>query len=196
MRPLALTWPTNLVFLVLYVWVFLAEFRLVGRAGRSAAARGTQDAGSFRLIVWGNTVVMVVAVALAALVPAAAIVHRLAAYATGMASLLAGGLLRRHCFRMLGEHFTGAVDVRPGQPVIDRGAYRWIRHPSYLAGLLIFAGVGLALENWATVVAALAGALAIYAYRIRVEERALLATLGAPYAAYMRRTRRLVPFVY
>jgi len=31
------------------------------------------------------------------------------------------------------------------------------------------------------------------AYRIRVEERALLEALGEPYADYMRRTKRLVP---
>ena len=34
-----------------------------------------------------------------------------------------------------------------------------------------------------------------YAYRIRVEERTLLRTLGDPYRAYMRRTKRLIPFV-
>ncbi len=32
-------------------------------------------------------------------------------------------------------------------------------------------------------------------YRIAVEERVLQAQLGQPYRAYMRRTRRLIPFV-
>ena len=34
-----------------------------------------------------------------------------------------------------------------------------------------------------------------YAYRIQVEEAALIAALGEPYKDYMRRTQRLVPFV-
>jgi protein-S-isoprenylcysteine O-methyltransferase Ste14 len=37
---------------------------------------------------------------------------------------------------------------------------------------------------------------AAYAYRISVEEAALVAALGEPYKEYMRRTRRLVPFLF
>jgi len=36
---------------------------------------------------------------------------------------------------------------------------------------------------------------AAYYYRISVEERALLETLGEPYKQYMQRTWRLVPFL-
>ena len=32
-------------------------------------------------------------------------------------------------------------------------------------------------------------------YRIAVEERALVQTIGAPYSDYMKRTYRLIPFV-
>ena len=39
------------------------------------------------------------------------------------------------------------------------------------------------------------GSLA-YVYRIAVEERAPVATLGPAYAMYMTRTKRLVPFVF
>jgi protein-S-isoprenylcysteine O-methyltransferase Ste14 len=34
-----------------------------------------------------------------------------------------------------------------------------------------------------------------YAYRISIEERALVQTLGEPYTDYMKRTYRLIPFV-
>lgn len=34
-----------------------------------------------------------------------------------------------------------------------------------------------------------------YAYRITVEERALAADLGEAYRAYLRRTKRLIPFL-
>jgi len=39
-------------------------------------------------------------------------------------------------------------------------------------------------------------AIPAYLYRIRVEERTLIAELGEPYRAYTTRTRRLIPFVY
>jgi protein-S-isoprenylcysteine O-methyltransferase Ste14 len=32
--------------------------------------------------------------------------------------------------------------------------------------------------------------------RIRIEERALVEALGEQYRAYMRRTKRLIPFIY
>jgi protein-S-isoprenylcysteine O-methyltransferase Ste14 len=38
-------------------------------------------------------------------------------------------------------------------------------------------------------------AIAGYAYRIRVEERALATNLGPAYHDYMRRTKRLIPFL-
>jgi protein-S-isoprenylcysteine O-methyltransferase Ste14 len=36
----------------------------------------------------------------------------------------------------------------------------------------------------------------VYSRRISAEEKALLATLGEPYRAYMGRTKRFIPFVF
>jgi protein-S-isoprenylcysteine O-methyltransferase Ste14 len=57
-------------------------------------------------------------------------------------------------------------------------------------------GFGLALGNWAGLVAALSCLGVAYAYRIAVEESALTAALGDTYVQYMKRTWRLVPFVF
>src|SRR5829696_5289565 len=111
------------------------------------------------------------------------------------AALVAGSLLRRHCFRMLGESFTGAVQVRAEQTVVQRGAYRWVRHPSYTAGILMFSGIGLSLGNWLSLAVLAVIPAATYVYRVAVEERALAATVGEPYREYMRRTKRFVPYV-
>lgn len=92
-------------------------------------------------------------------------------------------------------HSCYAVQVHAGQEVVERGAYRWVRHPSYTAGILLFAGIGVALGNWASVAASLAIAVFGYLYRVAVEERALVATLGTVYEEYMKRTRRFIPFV-
>jgi protein-S-isoprenylcysteine O-methyltransferase Ste14 len=35
-----------------------------------------------------------------------------------------------------------------------------------------------------------------FAYRIKVEERALVDALGDRYVSYARRTKRLLPFIY
>src|SRR5262249_48956231 len=115
----------------------------------------------------------------------AIVTGRIPLYIAGVTSIVAGGWLRRHCFRMLGASFPYDVRVRDGQTVVERGAYRYVRHPSYSAGLLLFGGIGLALSNWLSLVAALVPLAVAYAYRISVEERALVMSLGPAYANYM-----------
>jgi protein-S-isoprenylcysteine O-methyltransferase Ste14 len=78
------------------------------------------------------------------------------------------------------------------QTVITTGPYALVRHPGYLAALLTFAGIPLALASWwALLPAALAGAVLIL--RTRWEDALLQAELQG-YADYATRTRyRLVP---
>lgn len=197
-RSLVFTLPHAVLFWAAYVWAFYPEQRIIRAASRSAAASGEQDAGSLRLIVLGGWVGILFAFVLAWRMPAASFGRAglIAGFVAGTALLVAGSLLRRHCFRVLGEWFTGAVTVRATQPVVDAGAYRWVRHPSYTAGAMMWIGIGLALGNWASVALLAAMSALTYGYRVRVEERALVATIGEPYRAYMARTRRFVPFVF
>jgi len=120
---------------------------------------------------------------------------RLPVYFAGVGCIVGAGLLRRHCFRMLGERFTYDVRVAAAQPVVEHGAYRYVRHPSYTAGLLLFGGIGLALGNWLSLAISVVIPVLAYSYRIAVEERALVETLGPAYANYMKRTKRLIPFL-
>jgi protein-S-isoprenylcysteine O-methyltransferase Ste14 len=97
---------------------------------------------------------------------------------------------------MLGRSFTGAVIVRTDQTVVQRGAYRYVRHPSYTAGMIMFLGIGLAIGNWISIAVLIAAVVIVYGYRVAVEERALVAVIGDPYRTYMTRTKRFVPFVF
>ncbi len=97
---------------------------------------------------------------------------------------------------MLGASFTGAVIVTPDQMVVDRGAYHYVRHPSYTAGAILFFGIALALGNWISMVVVMGAVAVVYAYRVGVEERALATTIGEPYRRYMSRTKRFVPFLF
>ena len=79
--------------------------------------------------------------------------------------------------------------------LIERGPYRWVRHPSYTAGMMVFLGVAIALDSWVSVAILLVVPALIYVRRARVEERAFLETIGEPYRTYMARTKRFIPFV-
>jgi len=192
MTPLVNVWPYAAVFWLVFLWAYWPEFGVIAR---SRAIVGPQDAGSRRVITMGSGAGTFAAFALASGFPAAALPARHAAFWAGVLTVVAASLLRRHCFRMLGTSFTGAVVVTPRQAVVERGAYRWVRHPSYTAGALLFTGIGLALGNWASLLTLVVSVIVVYGYRVTVEERALVATLGDTYREYMRRTKRFIPFV-
>jgi protein-S-isoprenylcysteine O-methyltransferase Ste14 len=114
----------------------------------------------------------------------------------GIAVWLAGSLFRFYSMRVLGRFFTYDVAVSTGQRVIEQGPYRWLRHPSYLGSLVAELGFGMTMTNWLAILLPAICLAAAYAYRIPIEERALLQGLGATYREYMGRTWRLIPFVY
>ncbi len=194
MRPLVLVWPYALVFWTVFVCAFFPEARVISRRiDRSSTA---QDAGSKLLILMGQGIGTAIAFNVPFVWPSALLPRPIACFWIGITAMISGSLLRRHCRRMLGANFTGAVIVRDGQAVVERGAYRVVRHPSYSAGVLMFFGIGLATGNWISTVVIVGACAATYAYRVRVEEAALLATVGDRYAAYMRRTKRFVPRLF
>ena len=121
--------------------------------------------------------------------------QRPAFFWAGIILILTGVCVRWYAIRVLGASFTRDVAVRADQVVVDRGPYRLIRHPSYSGTLLTLLGVGLTTLNWASLVLLLGCGLAGLLYRVRVEEHVLLDYLGAPYAAYMRRTHRFIPYL-
>jgi protein-S-isoprenylcysteine O-methyltransferase Ste14 len=117
-------------------------------------------------------------------------------FVLGLVLMAAGLCLRQWAITVLGRFFTVDVRVQSDQTVVDRGPYRWVRHPSYSGLIIFFVGVGLALSNWASlIVLALVPTVGLLA-RIHSEERALLAGLGEEYRRYAATRRRLFPGVW
>ena len=195
MRPLAYSFPYALVFWIVFLWAFVREASIIGRARKGAARDGApDDKGSLRVVMLTQGLGFLAAFSLA-WAHWGRLADPRAAFWIGMLTVLAGTVLRRLCFRALGASFTGEVRVRPEQQVVSDGPYRWVRHPAYTAGVLMIVGVAIALGSWIGALIALLCTTAGYAYRVNVEERALLATLGEPYRAYRARTKRFIPFV-
>jgi protein-S-isoprenylcysteine O-methyltransferase Ste14 len=192
--PLPFLWPALVPFWIAFSWALAGELPFLRR---DRATRPTSvDRGSKLAILIAGGIGVFSAFVVARAVPRFSVATgRVAVYIAGISCIAAGGWLRRHCFRMLGASFTFDVRVEEDQAIVDRGAYRFVRHPSYSAGMLLFGGIGLALTNWLSLVVAVVPPAVAYAYRISVEEHALVDALGPAYARYMKRTKRLVPFV-
>jgi protein-S-isoprenylcysteine O-methyltransferase len=114
----------------------------------------------------------------------------------GVALAVAGITVRQWSVATLGSFFTTSVEVQADHRIIDSGPYAVVRHPSYAGGLLTVIGLSLALGSWLSCLVAAACALAGFARRISVEERALAAHLGSEWTVFARTRKRLIPLLW
>jgi protein-S-isoprenylcysteine O-methyltransferase len=183
--------PGRLLNIVCAVWGCSELVVMVLKRGRGNASR--RDRGSIA-VLWGSiTIASFAGSFVKGYSPT-----RIGAGSLwiGLAFVVIGIIVRGIAIATLWRYFTYAVSIREGHELVDRGLYRFIRHPSYTGILLAFIGLGFARGNWLNVVIIAAGALAGFSYRIAVEERALTDHFGDRYRDYMRRTKRLIPGIY
>ena len=108
----------------------------------------------------------------------------------GFSGLLLGWL----SFRALGRNFRIFAAPRRSGTLVTTGVYSKVRHPMYVAAILIFAGYWLFFGSILSVPLWLAFSILYVVKSIR-EER-LLANHYPQYEDYMRRTWRFIPYVW
>jgi protein-S-isoprenylcysteine O-methyltransferase len=184
-----------LVFWVTFALWSAAELALSARR-RSGSSSQSHDRGSFRLLFLLITIAFSLDFASALSLPSLRIESAAEPlFAVGICCAVAGTALRWWAILTLGRYFTVDVATQAAQPVIESGPYRYVRHPSYTGELLALFGFGVALGNWAGLLAMILLPAGPFAYRIAVEETALRSQLGQPYEKYMSRTWRLIPYL-
>ncbi len=174
----ALQWAGVLlvcVFYLLIIWCYLRRGRAVATSGsvsgHAAAVAGTLAPFAFPALPAG---------------PASA-GRQLAANLL----LVAGTAWSVWALRSLGRSLSVIAQARE---VVERGPYRWIRHPLYTGELV--SGLGLAVATGTAAGAAIWLAMCgLQAYRALREEQVLAAALPA-YHAYRGRTAALLPGVF
>jgi len=166
-------------------------------AKTSRKAELTQDGGSLAILLGLQWTGLALNFLLAWLLPGAAIRwQRTGLFFMGLLAILLGVGLRWYAIGVLGRYFTRDVVVSSDQLVIRHGPYQRIRHPAYSGTLLTMLGVGLAVTNWASLIALLVCVFVGHIQRVNIEEKALTRTIGQPYIEYMRHTKRFIPWVY
>lgn len=85
-------------------------------------------------------------------------------------------------------------DVRPNAQLVQRGPYRFIRHPMYSALLLTTLALVLDSVSWLRLSVWLV-LLVDLLVKLHYEER-LLAAHYSGYATYQQQTKRLLPLIY
>src|SRR4051812_5723964 len=177
--------------------VYLISELLLTATRRSRSRTGTKQDRSTLRVVW---LVIMVSVAAGIYVarhwPAAALPHARSLAFAGVVLFVAGLLLRWWAIITLGRFFTVDVTIEKDHELVERGPFRIVRHPSYTGVLLAFMGLALSLRNSVALLVILLPIGAAFIHRMNVEEDALSRTLGGRYTEYMKRTKRLVPFIY
>ena len=109
--------------------------------------------------------------------------------------LLAGlGLLLLWCGHCaLGKNFRPTLETSPDQELVTTGPYRYIRHPLYLAFLLMLTSTGLISSNWFVGGVGVLLIASITVVRIPAEELLLEQRFGERYREYRQCTPALLP---
>ena len=94
-----------------------------------------------------------------------------------------------------GKYFSAFVTLQPDHRLIRHGIYSSIRHPLYLSLLLAPTGFALVFASKLALPIVILAALFVLD-RIRKEEDLLAAHFGMEFAAYRRRTCKLIPHMF
>jgi protein-S-isoprenylcysteine O-methyltransferase Ste14 len=117
-------------------------------------------------------------------------------FGAGVLCLVAGLWWFHRSHSDLGRYWSVTLELRENHRLITEGIYRYVRHPMYAALFLYSIGQALVVPNWVVGPSYFVTFGILFALRIGAEERMMLETFGDEYAAYMARTKLLVPGIW
>ena len=116
-------------------------------------------------------------------------------FVVGIVFMVTGIILRQLSIVVLGRFFSPILGTQEGQRVVSNGPYRYIRHPSYSGMYLIVLGLGFVFQSWVSFLVILVICGLSIGYRISAEEKMLISSLGQEYIDYMKKTKKIIPYI-
>jgi len=111
------------------------------------------------------------------------------------AALLLSAFLAIHGFILLKQIGKPQGDFEHTTVLVQRGAYRYIRHPLYAS--LFWLGLGIFLKGISLVTAILTVVVIVALLATaRIEEAENIRHFGPAYEEYMRQTKRFIPYIF
>jgi protein-S-isoprenylcysteine O-methyltransferase Ste14 len=95
-------------------------------------------------------------------------------------------------FSSLGRNVTSTVVTRQEHTLVTHGPYRWVRHPLYTIGFLMFIGLCLLATNWFIALMLILSFVPL-SMRTPIEEARLIERFGDEYRSYIQHTGRYLP---
>lgn len=113
----------------------------------------------------------------------------------GFIFTILGISFRQYSIHVLGQFFSGYVRITNEHQLIQKGPYKYFRHPSYFGSLLCYLGISLSSQNWIVSILFLFVMVFVYYNRIKVEEDILILEFKGVYEEYKKKTWGFLPFL-
>ncbi|WP_159474708.1 isoprenylcysteine carboxylmethyltransferase family protein [Dyadobacter sp. 3J3] len=185
----------NPVFTVIYVIWFLSE-TLLNRLLRSKSTDKQNADKNSLLIIWITVVATIILAMYISINYYFPIYPNIIIRYIGLGIIVLGIVLRIAAVLSLGKFFTVDVTIREDHKLKKDGVYKYLRHPSYFASLLSFIGFGLSINSWPGLILIVIAVMAVFIFRIKIEEKILIGQFGDEYVDYKKNTKGIIPFIY
>ena len=96
--------------------------------------------------------------------------------------------------RTLGDNWSSTVNLKQGHELVERGPYRFVRHPIYSAILLMSLGTAVAFDRLSCFIGLVPLFLGFW-IKLLQEEALMTRQFPEEYPRYKARVRALVPFL-
>jgi protein-S-isoprenylcysteine O-methyltransferase Ste14 len=113
--------------------------------------------------------------------------------ALGLLSITLNAWSHKTLSQKLGEDFDPVLRLLKVPALVKEGPYATMRHPIYLAFLMMQISVLLLTSNWFIGLSGIAIIVAVIAIRVPEEEKMLIEQFGDEYRTYRKKTGALLP---
>jgi protein-S-isoprenylcysteine O-methyltransferase Ste14 len=96
----------------------------------------------------------------------------------------------------LGKNWSVSLDIRQNHKLITHGVYAKLRHPMYTAFWLWALAQAFLLPNFIAGFSGLIGFGILFFARVGSEEALMHQEFDDEYASYVKKTHRIIPFIY
>ena len=120
--------------------------------------------------------------------------YNFAVIVAGTVLTVFGTVLRAWGVWTLGEYFSAHIEIKDKHELIEKGPYKFIRHPAYAGNIIQAAGIPLVLNAYYSLSIS-AVLIFLFLYRLKLEENTLIREVKG-YGDYTKRTYRLIPKVW
>ena len=113
----------------------------------------------------------------------------------GLGLIIIGSFLFAYARHVLRKWYSGHLSVQADQVLVQEGPYRLVRHPAYSGYLLMAIGISFGYASLLGLVNIIF-LIICFRYRIKVEEKLLIAHFGESYLQYAKKIKKIIPYVW